>query len=81
MFTTTDTRLEWIMPEETDASLIGIGTVLWQNGTPIAYLSKNYTEEKKNYGITQRKFSDTFMSHGKATILSNSKRIYAYNRS
>ncbi|KAF9762574.1 Retrovirus-related Pol polyprotein from transposon 17.6 [Nosema granulosis] len=39
---------------ETDASDIGLGACLRQNGKPVAYLSRTLSGAERNYGITER---------------------------
>ena len=39
---------------ETDASNIGIGAVLMQNGKPVVYISRCLTKAEQNYSITEK---------------------------
>ncbi|KAM9980171.1 hypothetical protein ACTFIZ_010232 [Dictyostelium cf. discoideum] len=39
---------------ETDASIIGIGGVMIQNGKPVSYYSRTLNNAEKNYSITER---------------------------
>lgn len=39
---------------ESDASAIGLGAILRQDGINIAYISRSLTTAERNYGITER---------------------------
>ena len=39
---------------ETDASAVGLGAVLEQDGHPIAYASRSLTKSERNYSVIQR---------------------------
>ncbi|KAM9999378.1 hypothetical protein ACTFIZ_002933 [Dictyostelium cf. discoideum] len=39
---------------ETDASIIGIGGVMTQNGKPVSYYSRTLNNAEKNYSVTER---------------------------
>ena len=39
---------------ETDASAVGLGAVLEQDGHPIAYASQSLTKSERNYSVIQR---------------------------
>nr|AAG37039.1 polyprotein [Dictyostelium discoideum] len=39
---------------ETDASIIGIGGVMIQNGKPVSYYSRTLNNAEKNYSVTER---------------------------
>jgi hypothetical protein len=54
-------KLEVYMPNpdgmfelETDASNLGIGAVLRQNGMPVAYMSRTLSKSEQNYSITKK---------------------------
>ncbi|KAG0420325.1 Retrovirus-related Pol polyprotein from transposon 17.6 [Dictyocoela roeselum] len=54
-------KLELLIPDpngkftlETDASNIGLGAVLRQDGCPVAYVSRVLTKSEQSYGITEK---------------------------
>ncbi|KAG0425915.1 Retrovirus-related Pol polyprotein from transposon 17.6 [Dictyocoela muelleri] len=40
---------------ETDASNLGLRTVLRQDGKPVSYISRIFTKSERSYGITEKK--------------------------
>jgi RNase H-like domain found in reverse transcriptase len=47
---------------ECDASKVGVGAILKQNGKPCAYLARKFSSSERNYHITEQKLAAVCMT-------------------